>query len=58
MSSTAALQSNPFSATVITREGLARLEAELEQLKTAGRDEIAERLRAAISTDARRSSTR
>jgi transcription elongation factor GreA len=52
MSSTAALHGNPFSATVITREGLARLEAELEQLKTAGRDEIAERLRAAISTDA------
>jgi len=52
MSSTATLQSSSFSATVITREGLARLEAELEQLKTAGRDEIAERLRAAISTDA------
>ncbi len=52
MSSTAALNSNPFSATVITCDGLARLEAELEQLRSAGRDEIAERLRAAISTDA------
>ena len=52
MSSTAALNSNQVSATVITRDGLARLEAELEQLKSAGRDEIAERLRAAMSTDA------
>lgn len=52
MSSTAALNSNHVNATVITRNGLARLEAELEQLKTAGRDEIADRLRAAISTDA------
>ena len=41
-----------FSTTVITPAGLARLEAELEQLRTAGRVEIAERLRHAISTDA------
>jgi transcription elongation factor GreA len=38
--------------TVITRDGLARLTDELEQLRTSGRQEIAERLRAAVSTNA------
>lgn len=37
--------------TVITREGLARLTYELEQLRTHGRREIAERLRAAVATN-------
>jgi transcription elongation factor GreA len=38
--------------TVITRDGLERLTDELEQLRTSGRQEIAERLRAAVSTNA------
>jgi transcription elongation factor GreA len=38
--------------TLITVEGLARLSAELERLRTFGRREITERLRAAMSTDA------
>ena len=38
--------------TVITREGLARLTYELEQLRTHGRREIAERIRAAVTTNA------
>jgi transcription elongation factor GreA len=38
--------------TVITRDGLERLTDELEQLRTGGRQEIAERLRAAVSTNA------
>jgi transcription elongation factor GreA len=38
--------------TAITSEGLARLEAELEQLKTAGRAQIAERIRAASMAEA------
>jgi transcription elongation factor GreA len=38
--------------TVITRDGLARLEAELEELTTEGRREIAERLRYALSAEA------
>jgi transcription elongation factor GreA len=38
--------------TVITRDGLERLTDELEQLRTDGRQEIAERLRAAVSTNA------
>lgn len=37
--------------TVITRDGLARLEEELEELTTEGRHEIAERLRYALSTE-------
>lgn len=40
------------STTEITREGFARLEAELNELTTVGRAEIADRLRLAISTDA------
>jgi transcription elongation factor GreA len=39
-------------AMVITREGLARLTAELEDLRTNGRREIAERIRAAVLTNA------
>jgi transcription elongation factor GreA len=39
-------------ATVITREGLERLSAELEQLTTDGRREIADRLRHAASSEA------
>jgi transcription elongation factor GreA len=39
-------------ATVITREGLERLSAELEQLTTDGRREIADRLRQAASSEA------
>jgi transcription elongation factor GreA len=38
--------------TVITSEGLARLDAELEELRTNGRREIAERIRHAVLTDA------
>jgi transcription elongation factor GreA len=38
--------------TVITRDGLERLTDELEQLRTDGRQQIAERLRAAVSTNA------
>jgi transcription elongation factor GreA len=38
--------------TVITRDGLLRLTAELEHLKTAGRAEIAERIRAAVLQNA------
>jgi transcription elongation factor GreA len=37
---------------LITAAGLARLTDELERLRTQGRDEIAERLRQAASTDA------
>src|SRR5512142_101463 len=36
----------------ITAEGLARLERELDRLKTTGRMEVAERLRESIETDA------
>ena len=39
-------------ATVITRDGLERLSAELEQLTTDGRREIADRLRHAASSEA------
>ncbi len=52
MSSIAAFKPKTVSTTVITRAGLARLEAELEQLMTAGRNAIADRLRHALSTDA------
>jgi transcription elongation factor GreA len=38
--------------TVITNDGLARLTAELEHMKTAGRDEIAERIRTAVMQNA------
>jgi transcription elongation factor GreA len=38
--------------TVITSEGLARLNAELEDLRTNGRREIAERIRTAVLTNA------
>jgi transcription elongation factor GreA len=38
--------------TVITSEGLARLNAELEDLRTSGRREIAERIRNAVQTNA------
>lgn len=38
--------------TLITPAGLLRLSGELDRLKTAGRHEIAERIRHAISTDA------
>jgi transcription elongation factor GreA len=38
--------------TLITSAGLARLNDELERLKTEGRREIAERIRIAVSTDA------
>jgi transcription elongation factor GreA len=41
-------------ATVITREGLQRLSAELEQLTIEGRREIAERLRHAAASEANR----
>jgi transcription elongation factor GreA len=37
---------------LITRDGLMRLANELEHLTSAGREEIAERLRDAVSTDA------
>jgi transcription elongation factor GreA len=40
--------------TVITPDGLERLSAELEQLTTAGRREIAERLRHAAASEANR----
>jgi transcription elongation factor GreA len=40
--------------TVITRDGLERLSAELERLSTEGRREIAERLRHAAATEANR----
>lgn len=40
--------------TVITREGLARLNEELERLATDGRREIAERLRHAVASEANR----
>ena len=36
----------------ITANGLARLERELERLRTAGREEVADRLRESIATDA------
>jgi transcription elongation factor GreA len=38
--------------TAITQEGLGRLVDELERLTTAGRREVAERIRHAVSTDA------
>jgi transcription elongation factor GreA len=38
----------------ITREGLARLVEELDRLRTEGREEIAERIRQAASTEANR----
>lgn len=38
--------------TLITPAGFARLQEELERLKTSGRQEITERLRHAVSTDA------
>jgi transcription elongation factor GreA len=38
--------------TLITAEGLARLSEQLERLRTAGRREMTERIRTAISTDA------
>lgn len=41
-----------MNETLITPAGLARLSDELERLRTSGRQEIAERIRAAISTDA------
>lgn len=41
-------------ATVITRDGLERLSAELEQLTTDGRCEIADRLRHAAASEANR----
>jgi transcription elongation factor GreA len=41
-------------ATLITRDGLERLSAELEQLTTYGRREIADRLRRAAATEANR----
>lgn len=37
---------------VITRDGLERLDAELERLTTEGRREIAERLRSAAASEA------
>ncbi|MGH3001777.1 MAG: transcription elongation factor GreA [Gaiellaceae bacterium] len=40
------------SSTVITRDGLARMEEELEQLVTVGRSEVAEHLRYALSNSA------
>jgi transcription elongation factor GreA len=43
-----------MQATMITREGLERLSAELERLKDHGRREIAERLRRASAGDANR----
>jgi len=42
----------PVNETLITPTGLARLVDELERLKTLGREEIAERLRHAIGSDA------
>ena len=41
-----------MNETLITPAGLARLSAELERLKSTGRDGIAERIRHAVSTDA------
>ena len=41
-----------MNETLITPAGLARLSAELERLKSTGRDAIAERIRHAVSTDA------
>jgi len=41
-----------MNESLITPAGLARLSEELQRLKTTGREEIAERIRHAISTDA------
>ena len=41
-----------MDGTLITRDGLERLNAELEQLRTAGRREIAERLEQAAASEA------
>jgi transcription elongation factor GreA len=48
----AALQEEPMKETLITFAGLARLCDELDRLKTTGRQEVAERIRHAVATEA------